>query len=75
LALYALLTMVVACQSAPVPTASPTASKPTLPGGVIVVRNGAVIDGTGAGPILDGLVAIRDGEIIAVGTEAQFQIP
>jgi len=75
LALYALLTMVVACQSAPVPTASPTASKPILPGGVIVVRNGAVIDGTGAGPILDGLVAIRDGEIIAVGTEAQFQIP
>jgi imidazolonepropionase-like amidohydrolase len=75
LVLYALFTMVVACQSAPVPTVSPTASKPTLPGGVIVVRNGAVIDGTGGGPIPGGLVAIRGGEIIAVGPEAQFQIP
>jgi len=75
LALYVLLTMLVACQSAPVPTASPTVSIPVLPGGALVVRNGTVIDGTGAGPIPSGLVAIQNGQIIAVGPEAQFQIP
>ena len=75
LALYVLLMMLVACQSAPVPTAPPTPSVPALPGGALVVRNGTVIDGTGAGPIPNGLVAIQDGQIIAVGTEAQFQIP
>jgi len=75
LAFYALLMILVACQSTPVPTASLTPSIPALPGGVLVVRNGTVIDGTGAGPLPNGLVAIQDGRIIAVGTEAQFQIP
>jgi imidazolonepropionase-like amidohydrolase len=66
---------IVRPSSTPVPTASPTPSIPTLPGGALVVRNGTVIDGTGAGPILNGLVAIQDGEIIAIGPETQFQIP
>jgi imidazolonepropionase-like amidohydrolase len=73
--LYVLPIVLVACQSRPVPTVSPTVSIPTLPDGTIVIRNGTVIDGTGAEPILNGLVAIKDGEIIAVGAEAQFRIP
>ena len=85
--LYVLPIVLVACQSTPapavsstvsiptLPAASPTASIPTLPDGTIVIRNGTVIDGTGAEPILNGLVAIKDGEIIAVGAETQFRIP
>jgi imidazolonepropionase-like amidohydrolase len=46
-----------------------------LPDGAIVIRNGTVIDGTGTEPILNGLVAIKDGEIVAVGAETQFRIP
>jgi hypothetical protein len=75
LALYVLLILLVACQPMPVPAVSPTASIPTLPGGSIVIRNGTVIDGTGAEPILNGLVAIKGGEIVAVGAETQFRIP
>jgi hypothetical protein len=75
LALYVLLILLVACQPTPVPAVSPTASIPTLPDNSIVIRNGTVIDGTGAEPILNGLVAIKDGEIVAVGAETQFRIP
>jgi imidazolonepropionase-like amidohydrolase len=41
----------------------------------LVVRNGTIIDGTGAEPIPNGLVAIKDGRITAVGPEAVFSIP
>jgi imidazolonepropionase-like amidohydrolase len=41
----------------------------------LVVRNGTVIDGTGAEPIPNGLVAIKDGRITAVGPESEFAIP
>jgi hypothetical protein len=75
LALYMLLVMLVACQSAPVPAVSLTAAIPALPDGSIVIRNGTVIDGTGAEPILNGLVAIKDSEIVAVGAETQSRIP
>jgi hypothetical protein len=75
LALYVLPIMLVACQPTSAPAVSPTASIPTLPDGSIVIRNGTVIDGTGAEPILNGLVAIKDSEIVAVGAETQFRIP
>jgi imidazolonepropionase-like amidohydrolase len=75
LALHVLLVASAACQSTPVPAASPTASVLTLPDGIIVIHNGTVIDGTGAEPIPDGLVAIKGSEIIAVGTQEQFRIP
>ena len=41
----------------------------------LVVRNGTIIDGTGPEPIPNGLVAIQDGRITAVGPEAEFAIP
>ncbi len=41
----------------------------------LVVRNGTIIDGTGAEPIPNGLIAIKDGRITAVGPESEFAIP
>lgn len=52
-----------------------TPSKIALPSGILIVHNGSVIDGTGASPIPDALVAIKNGTIVAVGPENQFQIP
>ncbi len=47
----------------------------TLPSGVMVIRNGTIVDGTGRAPVQNGLVAIQAGHIVAVGPEAQFRIP
>ena len=41
----------------------------------LVVRNGAVFDGTGAPPIVDGVVVVAGERILAVGEAAAFQIP
>lgn len=41
----------------------------------LVVTNGIVIDGTGADPITDGLVAIHRNRIVAVGQTSDFKIP
>jgi imidazolonepropionase-like amidohydrolase len=41
----------------------------------IVVTNGIVIDGTGADPITDGLVAIQGNRIVAVGQSTDFKVP
>jgi imidazolonepropionase-like amidohydrolase len=41
----------------------------------LVVTNGIVVDGTGADPITDGLVAIEGNRIVAVGQAADFKIP
>jgi enamidase len=40
-----------------------------------IVTNGIVIDGTGADPITDGLVAIQGNRIVAVGQSSDFKIP
>jgi imidazolonepropionase-like amidohydrolase len=40
-----------------------------------VIKNGAVITGTGADPILDGVVVIQADRIVAVGRLADFAIP
>jgi imidazolonepropionase-like amidohydrolase len=66
LRLYWLLVALTACAAA---------SAVALPSDVLVVHNGTVIDGTGAPPIADGLVAIKDGLIVAVGPEKRFQVP
>lgn len=41
----------------------------------LVVKNGTLIDGTGAPPIPDGLVVIEGNKIVAVGHAADFAIP
>ena len=41
----------------------------------LVVTNGIVVDGTGTGPIADGLVAIQGNRNAAVGQSADFKIP
>ena len=38
--------------------------------GISVIRNGQIIDGTGAAPVTDGVVAIEDGRLSYVGTAA-----
>lgn len=47
---------------------------PVLPM-VLVIRNGTIIVGTGAAPIPNGVVVIKDGLIIAVGAEGEIEIP
>jgi imidazolonepropionase-like amidohydrolase len=40
----------------------------------VVLVNGTLIDGTGADPLPDAVVAIREGRIAAVGTRAQVKV-
>lgn len=65
--------------AAPAPTASPaptaTQAPPTatpLPAYDLVLQGGTLIDGTGAPPLPDAAVAIRDGRIAAVGQAADL---
>jgi imidazolonepropionase-like amidohydrolase len=41
----------------------------------LVIRNGTVIDGTGAAPIPNGVVIIQGERIIAVGRQAELAVP
>ncbi len=41
----------------------------------LVITNGIVIDGSGADPIAEGLVAIQGNRIVAVGQSTDFKIP
>ena len=71
LALLVILLTAVACSGpdAPVEAAGP-------PGGLpLVIRNGTVIDGTGAEPIPDGIVIIQGGRILDVGRKADVAVP
>jgi imidazolonepropionase-like amidohydrolase len=43
--------------------------------GTVVLHAARVIDGTGAAPILNGVVVVTDDKIVAVGTEASVKIP
>ena len=43
--------------------------------GDLVILNGRLFDGTGAPPIVDGLVAVRGERIIAVGPREDFAVP
>jgi imidazolonepropionase-like amidohydrolase len=46
-----------------------------IPANALVVRNGVVIDGTGALPIVDGVVVVEGERIRTVGSAATFRIP
>jgi imidazolonepropionase-like amidohydrolase len=46
-----------------------------IPEKALVVRNGAVIDGNGGPPIVDGVVVIQGERIVSVGEAVAFQIP
>lgn len=50
-------------------------AKLAIPADAMVIRNGIVIDGTGADPILDGVVIIHDKRILAVGQASDFRLP
>jgi imidazolonepropionase-like amidohydrolase len=69
--LLAMLLAAVACRSpnAPAEAAGPPGERP------LVIRNGTVIDGTGAEPIPDGIVIIEGERIVAVGPEADIAVP
>jgi imidazolonepropionase-like amidohydrolase len=43
--------------------------------GTVVLRAARVIDGTGAAPILNGVVVVTDDRIVAVGAESSVKIP
>jgi imidazolonepropionase-like amidohydrolase len=40
--------------------------------GILVIKNGTLIDGTGGGPRPNGRIVIRGGKIAEVGPEAPF---
>jgi len=65
----ALLLAAAACSgpSAPVRAAEPA--------GVTVIRNGTLIDGTGAAPIANSAVIVQGERITAVGREADLELP
>ena len=46
-----------------------------IPANALVVRNGNVIDGTGAPPIVDGVVVVDGERILTVGEAGAFEIP
>lgn len=46
-----------------------------VPESATIIRNGTVIDGTGATPIPNGVVVVDEGRILAVSPEADFRIP
>jgi imidazolonepropionase-like amidohydrolase len=43
--------------------------------GTVALRAARVIDGTGAAPILDGVVVINDDKIVAVGKQGSVNVP
>jgi imidazolonepropionase-like amidohydrolase len=70
--LYVLLSTLVAAvacsgQEAPIEAAASP--------GALVIRNGTLIDGTGADPVADGIVVIAGERIVAAGREADIAIP
>ncbi|NIM51473.1 MAG: hypothetical protein GTN78_04365 [Gemmatimonadales bacterium] len=46
-----------------------------IPEDALLVRHGTVIDGTGAPPIVDGVVVVQGDRILAIGEAAGFNIP
>jgi imidazolonepropionase-like amidohydrolase len=52
------------------------AAEPTPPGDeVVALVNGTLLDGTGAAPIRNAVLLIRQGRIVAVGERAQVNVP
>lgn len=57
------------------PISEPSDKREELQSVSLVITNGIVVDGTGADPITDGLVAIQGNRFVAVGQAADFKIP
>ncbi|MEO8227868.1 MAG: amidohydrolase family protein, partial [Gemmatimonadota bacterium] len=57
-------------------TAAPAGAQQHRPGAAtLVVRGGVLIDGTGAGPVANSVVVIRDGRITAAGKAGAVAVP
>jgi imidazolonepropionase-like amidohydrolase len=56
-------------------SACSTLSSKNIKSATLVITQGTVIDGTGSDPIPNGLVAVRDNRILAVGRAQDFNIP
>jgi imidazolonepropionase-like amidohydrolase len=67
--LLSTLLAAMACSGQGAPTET------TVPPAPLVIRNGTLIDGTGADPIADGIVIIEGERIVAAGREADIAIP
>ncbi len=70
-----LLTLLCACTTAPIPIttlALPSPAPQTIPPNALVIHNGTLVDGTGAPPILNGIVVIEKNKIVAVGHANNF---
>jgi imidazolonepropionase-like amidohydrolase len=72
---FALLIMLVACGGEPHPSYPSTSTPQAIPADALIIVNGLIIDGTGADPLPDGIVALRGTRIMAVGRKAEFAIP
>ncbi len=73
-ALLGLPLLLGACRAQPVPLPSPHLTPTPVPAGALVVKNGMVVDGTGAEPFWDGLVVIIGNRIAAVGRAVDFAL-
>ncbi len=56
-------------------TAPLAAQREAKGSGTVVLHAARVIDGTGAAPIVNGVVVVTDDKIVAIGTEAAVKIP
>lgn len=67
----------VATRVPPTSTAEPQPATAATPDGTetLALVNGTLIDGTGAAPLADAVVVIRDQRIVAVGARATVPIP
>ncbi len=57
------------------PASEPSDKREEFQSVSLIITNGIVVDGTGADPIVDGLVAIQGNRIAAVGQTTDFKIP
>lgn len=57
------------------PASEPSDKREEFQSVSLIITNGIVVDGTGADPIVDGLVAIQGNRIVAVGQTTGFKIP
>ena len=64
------ITTLVACGESPAPSGEPAGE----PGGLAIV-GAQLIDGTGADPVADAVVVIRDGRIAAAGPRETTAVP
>jgi imidazolonepropionase-like amidohydrolase len=56
-------------------SAQPIILPRSIPADALVIKNGTVIDGTGAPPLRDGIVVIAQNKILAIGRAENFFVP